>query len=61
MKYIKLQEEFNNIGRIVFTGVSGSGKTTTINEFKKLGYNIVKEISRDLISYLKINNPSLLP
>ena len=47
--------------RIVLTGASGSGKTTIINKLGDIGFNIVEEQARILISNLIVNNPDLLP
>ena len=60
MKHIKLFENFNNIGRIVLTGVSGSGKTTLLDSLSK-EFKTVPEAARDLIIELKENDPSKLP
>jgi len=49
------------IKRYVLTGGAGSGKTTILNELKKLGYPVVDEVARSLIIKLKEENPSLLP
>jgi predicted ATPase len=50
-----------SIGRIVLTGVSGSGKTTILNTLSNRGYNIVDESARTIIKDLKQNDPSKLP
>lgn len=60
MKYIKLFENFNNIGRVVLTGVSGSGKTTLLNYLSK-DFKTIPEAARELIIDLKKSDPSKLP
>lgn len=47
--------------RIVFTGASGSGKTTIINKLGDIGFDIVEEQARILIKDYILNNPDLLP
>lgn len=47
--------------RILFTGASGSGKSTTLNRLKEIGFNVVEEQARILISDLLINDESKLP
>lgn len=42
--------------RIVFTGAQGTGKTTVLNEMKKLGCNVITEVVRNLAKKgVKIN------
>ena len=40
--------------RIVISGGPSSGKTTLINELKKLGHNCFDEVSREIIESQKI-------
>ena len=47
--------------RIVFTGGPGSGKSTIINELEKLGYKIIAEPARDLITHYEKHSPELHP
>lgn len=63
MRYLRLFDNFNSqsLGRIVLTGVSGSGKTTILNALSDRGYSTVNEAARTLIKDLKQNDPSKLP
>ncbi len=47
--------------KYVLTGVAGSGKSTIINELRKLGYPVTDEAARQLIMRLQDEDPSLLP
>lgn len=55
--------KFDNyhIGRVLLTGAAGSGKTTIITELRKIGYDVVDEVARQLISYLQEHDKSKLP
>ena len=53
--------ESKNIGKVVFTGVAGAGKTTILDEFEKIGYKVVDESARKLIKYYQENDQSKLP
>ena len=43
--------------KYVLTGVAGSGKTTIINELRKLGYPVTDESARELIIKLQDEDP----
>lgn len=47
--------------RIVFTGGPGSGKSTIIEELEKLGYKIVPEPARTIITHYEKHSPELHP
>lgn len=62
MKRLRKFEDFNKqIGRVLLTGVSGSGKSTIISKLDELGYDVVEEPARRLIKKLKKDDPNKLP
>lgn len=62
MKYLKYFESINikNIGRVVFTGSAGTGKSTLINMLRN-EYTIVDEPATILITQFSKESPEKLP
>ena len=49
------------IGKIVFSGVAGSGKSSVIDRLSESGYKVVEESARKLIKYYQEFDESKLP
>lgn len=62
MRYIKYFESINtkNIGRVVFTGSAGTGKSTIIDMIR-VDYSIVEEPATILITKFSKESPEKLP
>lgn len=56
-----LVKKSNMLKKYVFAGAANSGKTTLLNEMKKLGFQTIQESARKIIKYQLSINGNILP